>query len=228
MADILVVEDDRAILRGLETNLEFEGHTVRHAVRGDDAIDRVTAQRPDLLILDVMLPGMNGFDVCRRIRRTDQRLPILLLTARAEEVDKVMGLDLGADDYLTKPFNLSELLARVRALLRRSHPNAALLSSVRFADVAIDFARYEATRAGVLLHLTVKEFALLRELVAAGGAPIRRDALIDRVWGADVNVTNRTVDTHVLSLRQKLEPDPAEPRYLLTVHGVGYRFVIEA
>ena len=227
MADILIVEDDRAILRGLEENLAFDGHTVHHVLRGDEALARVTAARPDLLILDVMLPGLSGFEVCRRIRQTDRRLPILLLTARSEDVDKVIGLDLGADDYLTKPFSLSELLARVRALLRRSRPdpNERLPETVAFGDVTVDFVRYVASRDGAAAHLTSKEFALLRHLAAGQGAALGRDTLIERVWGGDVTVSNRTVDTHILSLRQKLEPDPARPRYLLTVHGVGYKFL---
>lgn len=226
MADILVVEDDRAMLSGLETNLRFEGHNVRVVTRGDEAVAAVSRKRPDLLILDVMLPGISGFDVCRTIRRTDRQLPILLLTARADDVDKVMGLDLGADDYLTKPFSLSELLARVRALLRRSAGDRGSLPNlVTFGAVTIDFVKYVATRDGEAVHLTAKEFALLRQLAASEGAALGRDTLIDRVWGEEVNVTNRTVDTHVLSLRQKLEFDPANPRHLLTVHGVGYRFV---
>ena len=176
-----------------------------------------------------MLPGLNGFEVCRRIRVADRRLPILMLTARGEDVDKAMGLDLGADDYLTKPFSLTELLARVRALLRRAGPRDAvrLRDTLSFADIAIDFARFVATRAGQPVHLTVKEFALLQHLAADEGAAVRRDLLIDRVWGEDVNVTTRTVDTHVLALRQKLETDPAKPLHILTVHGVGYRFVAE-
>ena len=229
MPRILIAEDDRAMARGLEENLAFEGHAVEHVGRGDEVPARVAAERPDLLILDVMLPGLSGFEICRRIRRDDARLPILLLTARADDVDKVMGLDLGADDYLTKPFNLSELLARVRALLRRSasgsreHPQ-----TLAFGDVTVDFARYVAARAGRPVHLTAKEFALLRELASAQGAAFRRDALLERVWGEDVTVTNRTVDTHILSLRQKLERDPSQPRHLLTVHGVGYRFAMDA
>ncbi len=227
MADILVVEDDRAIARGLEENLTFEGHHVRRVVRGDEVLAAVGETRPDLLILDVMLPGLSGFDVCRQIRRTDRRLPILMLTARSDDVDKVMGLDLGADDYLTKPFSLSELLARVRALVRRSEAthDASAPDTLVFAGVTIDFARYVATRQGQPVHLTAKEFALLRCLAAEQGAALRRDLLLERVWGEDVTVTNRTVDTHILSLRQKLEDDPRDPRHVLTVHGVGYRFV---
>jgi len=227
MAKILIVEDDRAILLGLKENLAYEGHTVVQAVRGDDALDRLASEKPDLLILDIMLPGISGFEVCRRIRKTDRRLPILMLTARSEDVDKVMGLDLGADDYLTKPFSVPELMARVRALLRRAEVTAEpeLPLTLEFGDVQLDFVRYVATRGGNPVHLTAKEFALIQYLAAHQGAAIRRDLLIDRIWGEDVYPTNRTVDTHILSLRNKLEPDPSRPRYLLTVHGVGYRFV---
>jgi len=225
MSRILIAEDDRAMARGLEENLAYEGHFVRHVARGDEVTPLIAADRPDLLILDVMLPGMNGFEVCRHIRRADRRLPILLLTARSDDVDKVMGLDLGADDYLTKPFSLSELLARVRALLRRAETAAGHAPEVLvFDDVSVDFTRYTATRGRAPVHLTAREFALLRYLAGARGAAVRRDTLLERVWGEDVAVTNRTVDTHILSLRQKLEADPGEPRRLLTVHGIGYRF----
>jgi two-component system alkaline phosphatase synthesis response regulator PhoP len=226
VATILIVEDDRAIFRGLETNLEFEGHRVDHVMRGDEAMARLESTRPDLLILDVMLPGLSGFEICRQVRRRDQRLPILVLTARGDDVDKVMGLDLGADDYLTKPFSLTELLARVRALLRRAASGGqdAAPRSVAIGDATIDFERYVAARGQERIHLTMKEFGLLRELVAADGAALTRDVILERVWGGDVNVTTRTVDTHVLALRQKLEPNPAQPAFILTVHGVGYRF----
>jgi len=227
MAKILIVEDDRAIILGLRENLAFEGHTVTEATRGDEALARLAAAKPDLLILDIMLPGISGFEVCRRVRKEDRRLPILMLTARSDEVDKVMGLDLGADDYLTKPFSLSELLARVRALLRRtqSSEEPALPATLVFGQVRLDFVSYVATKRGKPVHLTAKEFALIRYLAAHQGEALRRDLLLDRVWGEDVYPTNRTVDTHVLSLRNKLETDPSRPRHLVTVHGVGYKFI---
>ena len=227
MAKILIVEDDRAIILGLRENLAFEGHTVTEATRGDEALARLAAAKPDLLILDIMLPGISGFEVCRRVRKEDRRLPILMLTARSDEVDKVMGLDLGADDYLTKPFSLSELLARVRALLRRtqSSEEPALPATLVFGQVRLDFVSYVATKRGKPVHLTAKEFALIRYLAAHQGEALRRDLLLDRVWGEGVYPTNRTVDTHVLSLRNKLETDPSRPRHLVTVHGVGYKFI---
>ena len=227
MAKILIVEDDSAILLGLRENLAYEGHTVVEVTRGDKALETLAGAKPDLLILDIMLPGISGFEVCRRIRKEDRRLPILMLTARSDEVDKVMGLDLGADDYLTKPFSLSELLARVRALLRRTqlHEESELPSTLEFGQVRLDFISYVATRRGKPVHLTAKEFALIRYLAAHKGEALRRDLLLDRVWGEDVYPTNRTVDTHVLSLRNKLELDPSHPRCLVTVHGVGYKFI---
>ena len=227
MAKILIVEDDSAILLGLRENLAYEGHTVVEVTRGDKALETLAGAKPDLLILDIMLPGISGFEICRRIRKEDRRLPILMLTARSDEVDKVMGLDLGADDYLTKPFSLSELLARVRALLRRTqlHEESELPSTLEFGQVRLDFISYVATRRGKPVHLTAKEFALIRYLAAHKGEALRRDLLLDRVWGEDVYPTNRTVDTHVLSLRNKLELDPSHPRCLVTVHGVGYKFI---
>jgi len=193
---------------------------------GETALERLAETMPELLILDVMLPGINGFEICRQIRKSDRRLPILMVTARNQDIDKVMGLDLGADDYLTKPFSLPELLARVRALLRRTQAAApSLLENLEFGGVRLDFVRYTAARHSEPVHLTAKEFALLQYLATYPGETIRRDVLLDRVWGEEVHVTNRTVDTHVSSLRNKLEPDPSRPRYLLTVHGVGYKFV---
>jgi two-component system, OmpR family, phosphate regulon response regulator PhoB len=194
MADILIVEDDRAIIRGLETNLEFEGHRVRAVTRGDEAEAAIATARPDLLVLDVMLPGLSGFEICRRVRGADRHIPILMLTARGEDVDKAMGLDLGADDYLTKPFSLTEFLARVRALLRRAASSATptAVDAIAFGDVRIDFSRFEAERNRAPVHLTAREFALLRELAQADGAAVRRDSLLDTVWGEGVHVTTRT------------------------------------
>jgi DNA-binding response OmpR family regulator len=229
MARILIVEDDRGMALGLSASLTHEGYAVTHVARGDDALARLAETKPDLVLLDVMLPGLNGFEVCRRIRQDDRVTPVLMLTARGDEIDKVMGLDLGADDYLAKPVGVPELLARVRALLRRaSAPEPPLPDVLSFGDVCVDFVRYVTTNAGKDVHLTVKEYGLLQYLAAHEGAAVRRDILIDRVWGEDVYPTNRTVDTHVLALRNKLERHPAQPRHLLTVHGVGYRFVGDA
>jgi DNA-binding response OmpR family regulator len=227
MTRILVVEDDEAILRGVRDNLLWEDYDVAVARTGDEALRRIREEDLDLVILDVMLPGMNGFEVCRRARRAGRDVPVLMLTARGEEVDRVMGFDLGADDYVTKPFSVPELLARVRAILRRTHPEQPLPDHVAFDDVEVDFTAYEATRSGQPLQLSPKEYGTLRLLVARAGEVVSRGELLKEVWGLDRLPTTRTVDNHVASLRAKLEPDPSVPRRLLTVHGVGYKFVAD-
>jgi DNA-binding response OmpR family regulator len=223
---VLVVEDDAAIARGLADALSYEGYDVAVARTGEDGLRLLQAHEPQLVILDVMLPGMSGFEVCRHARREHSAVAILMLTARGQEVDRVMGLDLGADDYVTKPFSLPELLARVRALLRRQQPHAAP-SRIAFGDVVIDFARYEATRAGRRLQLSPKEYALLRCLAARAGTVVSRGELLRDIWGFERLPTTRTVDNHVALLRGKLEADPPHPQHLLTVHGVGYKLVLE-
>ena len=226
MSRILVVEDDPAILRGLADNLRFEGHDVTAVGDGYAAYKRLREQPvPDLVLLDVMLPGLNGFDVCRRARADGLQTPIIMLTARGEESDRVLGLDVGADDYVTKPFAIRELLARIRAVLRRTSVTNGEVDALRIGELAIDFRSYEATRAGESLALTRKEFGLLRYLASRTGDVVRRDELLEQVWGYDSDVTTRTVDNHVASLRQKLEADPRAPAHLLTVHGVGYKWV---
>ena len=226
MSRILVVEDDPAIVRGLTDNLRFEGHDVAAVGDGYSAYKRMREQPPlDLVLLDVMLPAMSGFDVCRRARAEGVQTPIIMLTARGEESDRVLGLDVGADDYVTKPFAIRELLARVRAVLRRANPVSGALDSLRAGGLAIDFRSYEAKRDGEPLALTRKEFGVLRYLASRAGDVVRRDELLEQVWGYDSDVTTRTVDNHVASLRQKLEADPRAPAHLLTVHGVGYKWV---
>ena len=222
---ILLVEDDGAILRGLTDNLRFEGYEVLPARRGDEGLQLILEQDPDLVILDIMLPVLSGFDVCRRVRKEGKMMPILMLTARGQEVDRVMGLDLGADDYVTKPFSIPELLARVRALLRRANASAPLPERVTFGDVTVEFERYEAKKGLEEIHLAPKEFGVLRLLVSREGEVVSRTDLLHEVWGYDRFPTTRTVDNHLASLRSKLEKDPANPRHLLTVHGVGYKFV---
>jgi DNA-binding response OmpR family regulator len=226
LARVLVIEDDAAIARGLADALGYEGYDVTLARTGEDGLRLLQEREPQLVILDVMLPGMSGFEVCRRARREHADLAILMLTARGQEVDRVMGLDLGADDYVTKPFSLPELLARVRALLRRKQPQSTP-SRITFGDVVIDFARYEATRAGRALQLSPKEYALLRFLAARAGTVVSRGELLRDIWGFERLPTTRTVDNHVALLRGKLEPDPPHPRHLLTVHGVGYKLMLE-
>ena len=225
MSRILVVEDDLAILRGLSDNLKLESHEVVTATDGETAYRLVSEANPDLVILDVMLPRLGGYELCRRLRSEGSTVPILMLTARGEESDRVHGLDLGADDYVTKPFSLRELLARVRAVLRRAHPPLSLPDEARFGDVVVDFRRYEARRNDTSLKLTRKEFGTLRLLVARAGDVVTRADLLEEVWEYTNYPTTRTVDNHVASLRAKIESDASNPRYLLTVHGVGYKFV---
>jgi DNA-binding response OmpR family regulator len=225
MSRILVVEDDPTILRGLADNLAIESHEVLTAMDGERACSIVREHKPDLVILDLMLPRMSGYDVCRKLRGEGITTPIMILTARGEEADRVLGLDLGADDYLTKPFSLRELLARVRALLRRTRAGAPSIDALRFEDVLIDFKRYEARKAGRAIEMTKKEFGVLRYLAARAGEVATREELLDEVWGYDAMPTTRTVDNHVALLRAKLEVDPSQPRHLQTVHGVGYKWV---
>jgi DNA-binding response OmpR family regulator len=225
MTRVLVVEDDAAILRGLRHALEYERYEVLTARDGEEGLALLREQRPDVVILDIMLPQFSGFELCRRARREGIITPILMLTARGEEVDQVMGLDLGADDYVRKPFSVPELLARVRALLRRSAPPEPLPARAEFDDVVVDFDSFEARRNGAAVPMAPKEFAVLRYLIAHEGRVVRRDELLERVWGMEQTPTTRTVDNHVALLRSKLESDPAEPRRLITVHGVGYKFV---
>lgn len=229
MKRILVVEDDRAILRGLVDNLKYESYQVSSATDGTQAHDMVREQKPDLVILDLMLPGMSGYELCRKMREEGDSTPILMLTARGEEMDRVLGLDLGADDYVTKPFSVPELLARVRALLRRSQaPHSGTLpDELNFDDVVIDFRRFEAHKGKKGLKLSRKEFGVLRLLAARMGEVVTRDELLNEIWGYDQYPTTRTVDNHIASLRAKLEDDPAEPRHLVTMHGVGYKLVLE-
>lgn len=225
MSRILVVEDDAAILRGLKDNLECESHEVVTARDGETGYRLVHEQNPDLIILDLMLPKLGGYELCRKVRSEGVTVPILMLTARGEEADQVHGLDLGADDYVTKPFSVRELLARVRALLRRAQPPTALPDELRFDDLVVDFRRYEATKGGKSLELTRKEFGTLRFLAARAGEVVTRDELLQEVWDYRHYPTTRTVDNHVASLRAKIEEVASEPQHLLTVHGVGYKLV---
>ncbi len=225
MSRILVIEDDPAILRGLVDNLKFESHEVVTATDGEAGYRLVREKKPDLVILDLMLPKVSGYEVCRKLRSEGETTPILMLTARGEEADRILGLDLGADDYVTKPFSVRELLARVRAILRRTHPPKALPDALRLDDVVVDFRRYEASKAGKTLELTRKEFGVLRLLAARAGEVVTREELLDEVWGYENYPTTRTVDNHIASLRAKLERNPSEARHLVTVHGVGYKLV---
>lgn len=225
MSRILVVEDDAAILRGLADNLAFDSHEVLTATDGESPCTLIRDKNPDLIILDLMLPRLSGYEVCRRMRGEGVTTPIVMLTARGEEADRVLGLDLGADDYVTKPFSIRELLARVRAILRRVHPSTRIPNEMRFDDVVVDFRRYEARKGALALEMTRKEFGVLRLLAARAGELVTRDELLNEVWGYESTPTTRTVDNHIASLRAKLETSPAQPRHLLTMHGVGYKWV---
>jgi DNA-binding response OmpR family regulator len=199
---------------------------VLSAADGETGYRLALEKKPHLVILDVMLPGMTGFEICRKLRGERFRAPILMLTARGEEGDRVLGLDLGADDYLTKPFSVRELLARVRALLRRNEKPDELPDEIRFNDVVVDFRRCEALKRGVPVELTRKEYGVLRLLAAKAGEVVTRDDLLNGVWGYESYPTTRTVDVHIATLRAKLEENPAEPHRLITVHGIGYKLVI--
>ena len=229
MKRILIIEDDRAILRGLKDNLEYDKYEVLTATDGEQGYCLIQEKKPDLIILDLMLPKMSGYELCRKVREEGLTMPILMLTARGEEVDRVLGLDLGADDYVTKPFSVPELLARIRAILRRMQRSkiVPLPNELRFGKVVIDFKRFEARRAGKVLNMSRKEFGILRLLAARVGEVVTRDELLDEVWGYEQYPTTRTVDNHIALLRSKLEEDPSKPRHLLTVHGVGYKLVLE-
>lgn len=225
---ILIVEDERAVARGLEYALQDEGFDVLIAETGQDALGLARTQDPDLILLDIRLPDISGFDVCRQLRQEGKRQPILMLTALDEPVDKVLGLELGADDYVVKPYNLRELIARIRALLRRAYGELSKSSqgeTITFGDVVLDLEQLRVTRAGLAIYLTPTEFRLLRYLTSHPNRPVSRENLIEAVWGYDSDIgSDRTVDVHIRHLRQKLEPNPADPRWLVTVRGFGYKF----
>jgi len=219
---ILIVEDEPDIVFGLQEDFVRQGYDVSVVVDGEEAIRRGTSERWDLILLDVMLPGANGFDVCAAIRRAGVQTPVILLTARTREADKEEGLDAGADDYVTKPFSLRELRARVRAQLRRSgRPEERV---VRFGACELDLDRAELRRNGVPVELTAQEFRILRLFVSRPGRVVSRQQLIDSAWDQGIAITDRVVDTHVFNLRRKIELEPSEPRVLLSVRGLGYRF----
>jgi len=222
---ILIVEDEPAMVAGLRDNFEYEGYDVISAADGAEGLDRALADDPDLVVLDVMMPRMSGLDVCKQLKAKRPSLPIIMLTARGQEIDKVVGLELGADDYVTKPFSIRELMARVKAVLRRVAPQVPATELYRFSDVEVNIRGNEVRRAGRPVELSSKEFALLAYFVAHPAETLSRDRLLDAVWGYENYPNTRTVDTHIVHLRQKLEPNPEEPRFIITVHGTGYKFV---
>lgn len=222
---ILIVEDEPAMVAGLSDNFEYEGYEVISAGDGVVGLDRALSDDPDLVVLDVMMPRMSGLDVCKQLKAKRPSLPIIMLTARGQEIDKVVGLELGADDYVTKPFSIRELMARVKAVLRRVTPPAPAADIYRFSDIEVNIRSNEVRRAGAPVELSSKEFALLAYFVAHPAETLSRDRLLDAVWGYENYPNTRTVDTHIVHLRQKLEPSPEDPRFILTVHGSGYKFV---
>ncbi len=224
---ILVVEDDRAILTGLRDLLEAEGYAVATAEDGAEALRVYAGEKPTLVLLDIMIPEKSGYDVCREIRKKDSLTPILMLTAKGQEVDKVVGLEMGADDYIVKPFGVSELLARVRAGLRRARtkPAAQNPGPIAFGDVAVDPKTYTGTKGEKTFAVSARELRLLRFFLDHDGQVVERFTLLDEIWGIRYEGTTRTLDQHIAKLRQKIEDDPAQPQFIQTVHGVGYRFV---
>jgi DNA-binding response OmpR family regulator len=223
MPKILIVDDEPAIVRGLEDNLRFEGYETISATTGEDGLARAAREAPDLVLLDVMMPRMSGWDVCRELRKKGIDVPVIMLTARGEEADRVLGLELGADDYVTKPFSLRELLARVRAVLRRPGPRQKF-EEFAFADVRIRLPSRQVWKAGQDVRLTRKEFDLLVCLVEHRGEILTRERLLDEVWGYERLPTTRTVGPHILRLRRKFEADPERAAFNLTLHGQGYKF----
>lgn len=223
MNRLLVIEDEPAMRRGLEDLLASAGYRVLLAADGKSGLEAVQREKPDLVVLDVMLPGLDGFSLVKELRRLRLDLPVLLLTAKGHIRDRITGLDAGADDYLSKPFSPEELLARVRALLRRVERGNKRPETLVLDDLVVDFTRLEARRSGRKIHLTPREFDILRLLAGAHGGAVSRETFLDVVWGYGAFPTTRTVDSHIAQLRQKIEKDPAQPRHLRTVHGVGYR-----
>lgn len=225
MAKVLIVEDEPDMVRGLADNLRMEGHEVHAVSDGAKAVETVVKQRPDVILLDVMLPNLDGLEVCREIRARAISTPIVMLTARGQEVDRVLGLELGADDYVTKPFSLRELLARIKAVLRRTRRHPRDVGEIRVGDWVVDARRYEAVRGRTRVALSHYEVQVLRILVERRDEVVSRNEILNEVWGIDALPTDRTVDNYVVKLRQKLEKDPRRPRHILTVHGAGYKFV---
>jgi len=227
-ARVLIIEDEFAMRTALADVLAAEGYRVITAADGASGLKRAIREKPDLVLLDIMMPRLDGFALCAELRRRGHAEPILMLTAKGQVADRVSGLDAGADDYLVKPFSTEELLARVRALLRRTQRQVRAVRELRLGEVRVDLVRQRAWRGRAEVHLTAKELAMLRLLAEAEGEPVTRERFLDVVWGYGAFPTTRTVDTHMASLRAKLEPDPARPRWLKTVHGVGYRLELPA
>ena len=224
MKRILLVEDEPGLVMTLTDRLQREGYAIETAADGESGLRRASREPFDLVLLDVMLPRMGGFDVCRDLRKRGIDIPIIMLTARGQIVDKVVGLKLGADDYMTKPFEMAELLARVEAKLRRAPAAAHPSEGYAFGELSVDFRKAEATKGGAPLDLSAREFQLLRYFIEHRGATLTREELLNEVWGYNAMPSTRTVDVHVAWLRQKIEPNPRHPQFILTIHGMGYKF----
>lgn len=226
MKKILIVEDEINMLRGLRDNLEFEGYEVDSAEEGKAGLDKIINNAYDLVLLDVMLPNISGFDICKTVRSKNIETPIIMLTAKGEEIDKVLGLEFGADDYITKPFSVRELLARIKAILRRSSFAETKEEQIEIGQLTVNFNNFEALKDGEPIKLSHKEFQILHLLFNNKQKVIQRDELMRKVWDIEHDITTRTVDNFILRLRQKIETNPNNPRIILTVHGIGYKMVL--
>jgi DNA-binding response OmpR family regulator len=224
MKTIFVIEDDISILRGLKDNLEFEGYAVLTETNGEKGLKLALEKNPDLILLDIMLPGMNGYEICRKLKNEKPELPIIMITARGSEMDKVSGLDIGAYDYVTKPFSIPELLARIRAVLRRTSNDIVVPDEYSFGNIKLDFKKYKAFRDNQEIKLSGKEFAIMEYFIRHEGEAVHRHDLLNEVWGYEAMPTTRTVDNFILDLRKKLEENPSKPKYIESVRDVGYRF----
>jgi len=223
---ILIIEDEEDLVKGLKLNLVDEGYEVDYALNGKEGLEKALKENPDLILLDIMLPGMNGLEICKELRQKKMDIPILMLTAKGEEIDKVIGLEIGADDYISKPFSIRELLARVKAHLRRENRGGeAVPAVVQLESVKIDFGHFKVIRKEEEIDLTSLEVDVLRYLIGQDGKVVSRDDLLDKIWGYEKFPTTRTIDNHILKLRKKIEMDPNHPHHILTVYGGGYRFV---
>lgn len=223
---ILIIEDEEDLVKGLKLNLADEGYEVDWAYDGEDGLRKALEEAPDLIILDIMLPKVNGLDICRELRQKNMNIPILMLTAKGKEIDKVVGLEIGADDYMTKPFSIRELLARVKAHLRRKKRERETVPQLYgFGDVEIDFAHFKVRRAGKEFDLTSLEMEILKYFIAHKSEVVTRRVLLDKIWGYESYPTTRTIDNHILKLRKKIEDDPSHPEHILSIYGEGYRFM---
>jgi two-component system alkaline phosphatase synthesis response regulator PhoP len=225
METILIVEDDRSIIKGIEKNLQYEGYNVLTAMDGERGLELAVNKKPDLIVLDIMLPKVNGFEICKTLKKHEINTPIIIISAKNQEVDKIMGLDLGADDYIAKPFSLRELLARINAVLRRIRKTDEGVENFTFGKVEVDYAGQTVKVKGRPQEVSTREFKLLKFLIDNEGRVLDRQTILNKVWGFDYYGTSRTIDNFITKLRQKIEDDPENPDYILTVRGTGYKFV---